>query len=254
MSEQPNNMPRNPELFITDGVEFSIAGLSLHSSNAGKIETSPVSLSTFFDISPHWLAIAYDHLLNAEKANRDLMIAKEAKNYDNLGNALRAEFTSGVQAMMGCAIAMDAYYACIKDRIEIPEDVNRSWQEHSLARYKQIAETLRIAFPMNNDFFKRVRNALKEIYRFRDMAVHPPAKATKPLLRQELNLLIDWRYIAFSYNNAKQISNFSFSIISKTAVMTPNLKFKLLNPYCKTLMSRISPLIQRWNSQYGPLG
>ena len=252
MSEQQNNLPRKPELFITEGVEFSISGLSLHISK-GKLETSPVTLNTFFDISPHWLAIAYDHLLNTERAYSDLMIAKETKNYDNLGNALRAEFSSCVQAMMACAISLDAYYACVKDRIKIPEDLNRSWQENNLGRYKQIAETLRIAFPMKNELFKQVRNALKEIYRFRDMAVHPPAKSAKPLVRPELNLIIDWRYIAFNYNSAKQISNLSFSIISKTAIMSPNPKFTALEPYCKTLMSRMSPIIQRWNSHYGPL-
>jgi hypothetical protein len=250
--ESNENLP-NPAVFITDGMQFSISGLSLTIGNDGKIEAGPVSLSTFFDICPHWLDIAYEHLLRTEQANRDLMSAIEAKNNDGIGNALRAEFSSGIQTMMASAVAIEAYYACIKDRIEIPEKLVRCWQKNGLARYKQIAETLRIAFPMKNESFKQVRDTLKEIYRFRDMAVHPPAKAAKPLLRQELNLIIDWRYVAFSYNNARHLSGFSLSIIAQTAARTTNVKFDTLKPYCEALMSKLSPLVERWNSQYGKL-
>jgi hypothetical protein len=192
-------------------------------------------------------------LLLTEQANYDLTSSIEAKNNDGIGNALRAEFSSGMQTMMASAIAIEAYYACIKDRIEIPEELVRCWQKNGLARYKQIAETLRLAFPMKNESFKQVRDALKEIYRFRDMAVHPPAKAATPLLRQELNLIIDWRYVAFSYNNAKHIAGFSLSIIGQTAARPNKDKFASLKPYCEALMSKLSPLLNRWNSRYGKL-
>lgn len=258
MDNKPENkeskVPSKPAVFIRDGMQFSISGLSLTIGNDGKIEAGPVSLSTFFDICPHWLDIAYEHLLRTEQANHDLMSAIKAKNNDGIGNALQAEFSSGMQTMMASAIALEAYYACIKDRIEISEKLVRCWQEKRLARYKQIAETLRIAFPMRNESFKQVRDALKEIYRFRDMAVHPPAKAASPLLRQELNLIIDWRYVAFTYNNAKHIAGFSLSIIAQTATRPNKAKFDALKPYCEALMSKLSPLVNRWNTRYGKLG
>jgi hypothetical protein len=242
-----------PEVFSTDGMQFSISGLSLTIGNDGKIEADSVSLSAFFDICPHWLDIASEHLLHTEQANHDLMSAIEAKNNDGIGNALQAEFSSGMQTMMASAIAIEAYYACIKDRIVIPEKLVRCWQENRLARYKQIAETLRIAFPMRNETFKQVRDALKEIYHFRDMAVHPPAKTASLLLRQELNLKIDWRYGAFTYNNAKHITGLSLSIIGQTATRRNKDKFDGLKPYCEALMSKLSPLVNRWNSRYGKL-
>jgi hypothetical protein len=117
MTNKPENKESKalskPAVFITDGMQFSISGLSLTIGNDGKIEAGPVSLSTFFDICPHWLDIAYEHLLRTEQANNALISAIEAKNNDGIGNALRAEFSSGVQTIMASAIAIEAYYACI---------------------------------------------------------------------------------------------------------------------------------------------
>lgn len=252
-NEESKELPAKPAVLITNGTQFTISGLSLTFHDDGRIEAGPVSLSTFFDISPHWLDIALEHLQHAEQAYNELMSAKKTNKNNEIGNALRVEFSAAMQTIMASAIAIEAYYACIKERIEIPDKLIKCWQENRLARYKQIAEVLKIAFPMSNEFFKKVRDALKEIYRFRDMAVHPPAKAAAPLLREELILIIDWRPVAFTYINAKHIAGFSLSIIAQTAARSPKDNFHNLKPYCEALMPKISPLVTRWNALYGAL-
>lgn len=252
-NKESNETSSRPELFITNGMQFSISGLSLTVSDDGKTEIGPVTLGTRLDICPYWLDIAYAHLLRTEQAYNDLMSAKETRNYERLGEALQAEFISGMQTIMASAITIDTYYACIKERVEVPRVLIGRWLENGTARYKQIAEVLRIAFPMKNESFKQVRGALKDIFRFRDMAVHPPSKTTPPLLRPELNLIIDWRYLAFSYHNAKAIVKLSLNIIAHTSKRPHKDKFDALKPYCETLMSSLEPLVNRWNARYGEL-
>jgi len=258
MSEKKENGDSNensskPELFLTDGMQLTISGLSITIGADGKCEAAPATFSTCLDMCPYWLEIAYAHLLRTEQAYNDLLSARETKNNEGIGDALQAEFIAGMQTMMASAIAIDAYYACIKERVEIPKELIGRWKENRIARYKQIAEVLRIAFPMKDESFKQVRGALKEIFRFRDMAVHPPSKPVPALLRPKLNLIIDWRYVAFSYDNAKAAVRLSLSIIALTARRPHKGKFDALKPYCETLMSKVELSINQWNDRYGKL-
>jgi hypothetical protein len=47
---------------------------------------------------------------------------------------------------MAAAIAIDAFYATIKNKTNIPEETFHIWKEKKTARHTQIAEVLRQAF------------------------------------------------------------------------------------------------------------
>lgn len=67
------------------------------------------------------------------------------------------------------------------------------------ARYKQIAETLKRAFPISEEMFLQVRQTLKELFFLRDKAVHPQSGTDIPVPYPEINRISDWRYSAFRY-------------------------------------------------------
>jgi hypothetical protein len=71
---------------------------------------------------------AYSHLLNAENASADLLRARDAGDAEGIGDALQAEFVSGMQTIMASAVAIDAYYACVKDLIQLPVGLTDSWR------------------------------------------------------------------------------------------------------------------------------
>ena len=52
---------------------------------------------------------------------------------------------------MASGIAIDAYYASIKDHIDLPEELVKAWRENGTARYKQIAEVFKRAFPLSQE-------------------------------------------------------------------------------------------------------
>jgi hypothetical protein len=254
MSQESNENSSNPGLFIIKGMQLTVSGFSFRINAEGGIEADPISVSTDIDLCPYWLNIALGHLLHAEQANNVLIgeREKETEDPEKIANALETEFTSGMQTIMASAIAIDAYYARIKERIEIIKELSRIWRENKISRDKQIAEVIRIAFPMKNESVKKLRNALKEIFRFRGMAVHPPSGNTQPQLHPEFNKITDWRYVAFRYFNAKAAAGLSLSIISQSAIR-PSIKHKDLKPYCDTLLPKLEPILNQWNISFGKL-
>lgn len=255
MDDQENIMNKSPDpgIFITEGMQITVSNLSFSIGPDGALETTPIILQTGLDLCPYWLDISFEHLLCAERANDDLMVAKEAQNNEQIAKALQAEFTAGMQAIMASAVAMDAYYASVKDRIDLPKDLSRVWRQKGTARYKQIAEVLRRAFPMPQKNAKRLRDIIKQNMSFRDKAIHPSSGATAPALHAELNKVTDWRYATFRYNNAKVITGVTLSIIAQTARLKDKIKFDALRTYCNQLIQKIEPTVQNWEERYGKL-
>lgn len=252
-TEKPKEKTPIQGVFITKGMQVSIPSFSIRIGPDGKIESDPVILHTGIDLCPYWLDIAFDHLLCTEKASKELMDAKEAEDDQRITNALGEEFIAGMQAIMASAIAMDSYYASVKEHIGIPKDLTRTWREKGTARYKQIAEILRRAFPMSQKSAKQLRDILKQNMSFRDKAVHPPSGTQAPAFHPELNKVTDWRYVTFRYYNAKAIVGLTLSIIAQTAGRPHKDKFEALRKYCETLMSRVEPMVKRWETRYGKL-
>jgi len=240
-------------VFITKGMQINIPRFSIRIGPDGKLQSDPLVLHTSIDLCPYWLDIAYEQLLAAEKASEDLKTAKEAQNSEQIATALHVEFTAGMQVIMASAVAMDAYYANVKDRIDFPNDLTRTWLEKGTARYKQIAEVLRRAFPMTHATAKKLRDILKQNLEFRNKAVHPPVGTTAPALHPELNKVTDWRYVTFRYYNAKATAGLTLSIIAQTASRPPKDKFSALTSYCNSLMAKVEPMVKRWEIRFGKL-
>ena len=77
------------------------------------------------------------------------------------------------------------------------------WRHGRTARYTQVAEVVRRAFALKPKGAVLLRNNLKELYRYRDLAVHPSGKIQAPLLHPELNVGMEWRFVYFRATNAE---------------------------------------------------
>lgn len=253
MSESSKKVEPDPGIFVTKGMKISIPSFSISIGDNGELVSDHITLFTGLDMSPYWLEIAYQHLLATEAAHVDLMAAKEARDDEQMAAALQKEFVSGMQAIMASGIAIDAYYASVKDHIELPEDLIKTWRENGTARYKQIAEVLKRAFPMSQESAKHLRDILEQNLKFRDKAVHPKYGTTAPLLHVELNKVSDWRYAVFRFYNAKAIVGLTLSIIYQTASKPFTDKHDRLRSYCEELIVNIDPIFNVWVQRYGKL-
>jgi len=130
---------------------------------------------------------------------------------------LEREFESSMQAIMASAIAIDAFYAVLRNKAEIPEMLIKRWREKRTARYVQIAEVIRIAFGLKSQGIKVLRQNLKEIYRLRDLAVHPSGDIKAPILHPELDVGVEWRFAFFRHHNAELVVRTTARMLSELA-------------------------------------
>jgi hypothetical protein len=75
------------------------------------------------------------------------------------------------------------------------------------ARYTQVTEVVRRAFQLRPKGTAALRQNLKEIYRLRDLAVHPSGKIEAPILHPELTVGVGWRFAYFRAHNAEIVVN-----------------------------------------------
>lgn len=243
----------DPGVFLVKGDAVSVQPFTISVNEQGEIEASPVVLHVGIDMTGYWLEIAYKHLLNTELAHKKLMLAKEEGNDEKISRYLKKESIAGMQSIMASGIALDAYYASIKEHVKIPQSTLDSWRENSTARYKQISEVLRMGFRLKNPSSKNLRDILKQNFKFRDDAVHPSPGTAAPMLHVELNKVTDWRYATFRFYNAKAIYGLSLSVVFKTTCSTDSKVAKSLKEFCEKFVPRIKPLERKWKKRFGDL-
>ncbi len=253
--QQPSPEPQpSGDVFVIKGMQLTIppGGLALRFSEEGTIELANLTLHVGLDMCSHWLQIAYDHLQVAESNNRDVQLHLADSDGEQLGIALEKEFSAAMQAITASAIAVDAFYAAVKERIQVPAELSSASKVKGTARYKQISEILRVAFSIGPKSHQQVRATLKEVMRFRDWAVHPPAKIGAPVFHPELNKSTEWRFVAYRFQNAKSAVNVVLSLVAQL-VTKPKEKYPRLQQYCDGLRRSMSPLVEKWENRYDML-
>lgn len=115
------------------------------------------------------------------------------------------------------------------------------WREGRTSRYTQVSETVRRAFSLKSQGAGVLRANLKEIYRYRDLAVHPSGKIEAPLLHPELDLGMEWRFVYFRARNAE------LAVLTAAAMLwdlahNGKAKNAKISDYQKTLATRLQEI------------
>ena len=76
-----------------------------------------------------------------------------------------------------------------------------------------MTEVLRRGFHLKPKGTKALRDNLKEIYRFRDMAVHPSGRIQAAMLHPDLDVGVEWRFVYFRAANARALVNAPTGIV-----------------------------------------
>lgn len=248
-NNQPTRTPPTHGVFISKGMRVGIppGGLTIKDG-----QLSPVVLHAALDVVPHWLAIALKHLQVAGAEHVRLSPAWQEQANDKIARVLEAEFMASMQAVMAAAISMDAFYAGLKEHVIIPSATLDAWRQKGTARYKQVYETIRRGFKVRKEALPKVREALKEIYRFRDLAVHPDPKLAQPLKHPDLSVGTEWRFVYYRFENAKGLVNVSLSLIIQL-LNSPKPNNPDLKRYTQESLPLLQPLVNEWENKYGEL-
>lgn len=201
-------------VFITRGmtVTVPVGGLSLSVGDDGKLSGS-LEIHVHYNVCPTWLELASRHLSDAEERKCARIAAWNTDDQNARAASMEAEFESSMQAIMAAAIAIDSFYASLKDKTDIPPATIQAWREKKTARYKQIVEVIRSSFSIKPRNCVHLRQNIKEIFRLRDMAVHPSGNVSAPVFHPELQVGVEWRFALFRAENAKAVVQSAQSII-----------------------------------------
>jgi hypothetical protein len=192
--------------FIIKGMTVGVAdGLRLSVGPDGAVQLSNLTLHVRYDVCPMWAHLALQHLEEAKSKKAVRMAAWTDGTEDQKAATLEGEFEASLQAMVASAIAVDAFHACVKLHVQLPPSTLKKWREpkRGTPRYSQVTEVLRRAFQLKPEAVAGLRKNLKEIYRLRDTAVHPPGDLAAPALHPELGVPVESKFALFRADNAE---------------------------------------------------
>ncbi|WP_441227969.1 hypothetical protein AB7813_08125 [Tardiphaga sp. 20_F10_N6_6] len=206
-----------PGILITEGATFALSGLSITiNQETGEITMGEVKASLHYDVCPSWLAIAVDHLKAAKMARQELLEGRDSNDDEKRNRALEQEFATSMQVITSSAIAIDAFYAAIKNRLKSDAEPYDPTKRRS-ARHAQVSELIRQAFQLKPKTFDQVRNIVEQIFKFRDQAVHPTGDFSDPTEHPELKVGVERRLVVFGYENAFKIIQTTVVVLSELA-------------------------------------
>ncbi|MCX5955921.1 MAG: hypothetical protein NTW51_05810 [Cyanobacteria bacterium] len=240
-------------IHICEGVSLRISEISFTFDGAGNLlEQSGGDPSTLPEIWFYWLQIAMEHLAESNKAHEEAVKAFDGDKTDDGSKWLIRELTSGMQCISAAAIAIDSLDSLTRGHIKIPKELRETWRKNRLSQAKQIFEVLRRAFLIEKKNLRTLRGGLIQLFKWRGWSVHPPADFSAPVLYDELNIGVDWRFVAFRAENAGRSLNFALTCIVGL-LQKPKPKYATLVEHCDRIWPLLERLVRDWESRHGDL-
>jgi hypothetical protein len=239
-------------IFIANGSRFVVPRLTL-SISADGIVSSDLDLRVSLDLWTYWLSIGRRHANDAVAHHVDVFAAwEEEVEGERRGTAMEREFESAMQAIVAAGVAIDAFYASVKEYLTLPPELTSKWRANGTGRYKQVSEVFRRAFALTPRNAVKLRSAIKEIFQYRNWAVHPPAAARAPVTYDELRIGTEWRFVAFRADNARGLVGRAIAIIAQLVDIPRELSPEFVR-YCGEARARVLPILSEWERDNGTL-
>lgn len=194
-----------PGVLVIQGMSLRIpaGGLVISIGDDGSPTLAPVVPHLRLDLWPTWLEIGCDHTRRAH----DTASAVSASMADQAkADLLGRELQDALVAMCAFAFAFDGFYDVVKSELGEHPDAVRWRQEgrRPTPRYRQLAETFRYHLKLGPQFTSQLRQLLKELFKFRDLAVHPSSSYQPATMRVDLDSGVHPHLITFSGKHAVQ--------------------------------------------------
>lgn len=170
-----------------------------------------VTVELSLDTWDHWLSISKEMIERAEEAHDRMIVAHKGADETARNSALEEEFRAAMMSISAQAFAVDALYASVKERIPVHSGTQQG--ESKAPRYARISDTFRRGCKLKNEQVGQIRTCLKELFKYRDWAVHPPADFRQAYLHDDLGLGVEWRFIAFSTRNARPLFDMTVKLL-----------------------------------------
>ena len=193
-----------------------VGGIVVRAQPDGTMQADPVIVEVTLDTWPHWLEIAIVHMKVAGEAHKALVEAHESDDADTRNRALNDKFQASMQANCASAFAVDALYGSLNDVSPISEATKDGWANNRTPRAGRILDAVHCVAKLSNAQAKSLRKALKTMFEFRNWAVHPPRDFRRPLLHPILEVGVDWRFMVYREENARNAVSVATEVLMRT--------------------------------------
>lgn len=166
----------------------------------GQVEPTVV-LSTTYNVIPIWLKIAKDRLSDAKHASEKIALSWN-DDTNNRQTLLMAELAPSMEVIVSCGIALDSLYDMLRPHAKLSEEDINKWKKRRTSRGTQIFEVVRRVLKLENEYVKNFKEAITQIIKLRDMAVHPSLAFKNALFRPDLGVAVDWKFGTYEFANA----------------------------------------------------
>ncbi len=194
-----------PGVRLTMGSDIRIpdGALRISVGEDGRVTADPLVLQLRTDVWPHWLLEAVEAVPAALSAAGEVTRIGADPDRDEaaLDLALSAELRATMRAITASAFAVDSFYSAVRSRSPGHPHAE-AWREHRTPRHAQVYETIRYSLKLRNPGAGEIRERIRELFRFRDWAVHPGSQFRDPILRADIDSGVDWHFMVFRADNA----------------------------------------------------
>lgn len=173
---------------------------------------SRIVLSTSYNVVPIWLRIAHDNL-KASKTASETIATQWSENAEVQRQLLMSELAPSMQVFVACGISLDALYDTLRPHANLSDQEVYVWRDKKTARYKQVVETIRRVYKLKPDTLKSFRECIKQIFKFRDKAVHPSLELQNACARPDITVGVDWKFSVYCYSHSKWCLESTISMI-----------------------------------------
>jgi hypothetical protein len=194
-----------PGVMVIQGMSLRIPAGSLVISigDDGSPVMAPLVPHLRLDLWPTWLEIGCEHTARAHDTASSVTPAMaDQDKADRLGRELQ----DALVALCAFAFAFDGFYDVVKSELGEHPDSAR-WRQagrRPTPRHKQVAETLRYHLKLGPQFTSQLKQLLKELFKFRGLAVHPSSTFLPATMRADIDSGVHPHLITFSGKHAVQ--------------------------------------------------
>jgi hypothetical protein len=225
-------------VFISEGMTLRIPAGGLVLPLDGS-PPPPVQVEVSLDMTPMWVDVALDQALVARRHHEQLLEVVGA-DQEAVGNALIGECKAAMISLTGSAFALDALYESLLERAVLPAAIQEGWAKNKLKRSRRIVETMRLALKpeFSNEESREVVEQVDKLFQLRDWAVHPPANFREPLHHEVLGTGVEWRYVAYTFDNCRNALSFVLAYLRRI-LQEPRTQDRDLAEWVESMETRI---------------
>lgn len=237
-----------PGVFITRGSSLRIPSFTIDLDN---MEATNVTPEIGLDVYPLWLRSAITQARQAQAAATELDVIWDGSGKDPQGDVLERELCASMSALVSSAAALDAFYGSVIDRCPAPTTAQQPRRKR--ARERIILSTFQQRFALKSQTVAEMRQPLKDVFRFRHIALHAHGRPELPVEHPRLNVGMSRKHVIFRAENATSAAAFALTVISHLATR-PNARYPVLRKHCGYARDWLDPLVTDWETDHPPLG